>query len=178
MYTKNTADMEKSSWFHTVKSIAELLGIITIVISLLLVGQELKQNRQIALADSDMVYTQNTILANQQIAQYPDIWLRGNAGDSLTSAEAVIYETLLANKNDLFILKHAQALRLKDPENAYTLSIDFIGFLHRNPGARKVWAERELLLIRNRERFGVDLAEGWYQGIKAGLEELDQQAPK
>ena len=49
-------------------------------------------------------------------------------------------------------------------------------FLHENPGARRVWKEREDRLIRDRNVLIPDVADQstWRDTIQANLEKLDQ----
>jgi hypothetical protein len=95
--------MNIKTLFQVLKSVTELAGIVAIFISLLFVLQELHQARQIALGEFDMLYTQNRIMANQQQALYADVWVRGCAGDSLSTAEAAIFQRLVNTENDLAV---------------------------------------------------------------------------
>ena len=155
-----------------IKNYAELIGIIAIVISLFLVLQELRQSRQIALGEFDMEYTQNRLLANQQITDYPELWISGCRGDDLNETEEVIFRQLVINENDLAVFKVSQALRLGDQGAANAQYTDFAGWLHRNPGAYRVWMEREQTLLQNRQAMQV-ISSTWYRDVQYALDRLE-----
>lgn len=167
--------MNENSKLLGIKSIFEMLGIIAVVISLVLVWLETRQNRILAEVNFEMTITQNRILANQNIVNYPDIWVKGCANDSLSPEEAVIFRAMIDDKNALFLYKVSKAIKLGDPATMSVEMADFVDFLYRNPGARAVWSEMEETLVLGRQKQNVPYVAGdWYQGIKAGLEKLDQ----
>lgn len=157
-----------------IKSTVEILGIISVVISLFLVWQETQQNRMLAEANFDLLIAQNTILANQTITQYPDIWRRGCANDSLTTKEMTIFRAMIENKNDVAFYRIIKSLRLKAFDSSHSDWADFVGFLHQNPGARKVWMEREESFNNYRAILEVKGANTWYRDVNGGLGTLDK----
>jgi hypothetical protein len=159
-----------------IKSVVEMIGITAVVISLFLVWKETEQNRILAEANFDLMIAQNSLMANQAIAEYPDVWLRGCANDSLSPEELIIFKAMVINKNDVTFYRIIKSMRLKETGTSQSDWADFVGFLHDNPGARKVWAEREETLISYREELNIPGVNTWYLDIQAKLEELDRQA--
>jgi len=69
-----------NDWIQTV-------GIVAVVVSLVFVGQEIRQSRQIA--QMDQLAVARGLFADLQgrIQASPDVWYRGCAGQTLTDAE-------------------------------------------------------------------------------------------
>lgn len=157
------------------KDAVELVGIAAIVASLIFVGLELRQTRDIALADSAWNLALSQIEARRPIYEFPDIWKRGNAGEELNPSEAVIYRTLIRDFNTLGFLMHLSALHVDDPDTADVASWDMAGFLYENPGARREWESLRAQLRRYREPH----KQGEYRNVfeevvRKALEDLDQ----
>ena len=129
--------------FKKFNEIAELVGILAIVASLIFVGLELRQSDKIAKAEVLADYIAMSTEKNAAIIAEPDIWLRGNAGEELTDAEQVVFEHQVRNETDRawFAVEQYILIGYKDfIEGDYA---EFALFLYEHPGARKVWIERE-----------------------------------
>jgi len=167
--------MSKIIGLEKIKGFVEIIGIIAIVISLFLVWREMEQNRILAEANFDLMIAQNSLLANQTIAENPDVWLRGCTNDSLSSDEMVIFKALVANKNDVAYYRVIKSLRLKESYASHSDWADFVGFLHQNPGAREIWSKREETLNTYRQNLKVEGTNSWYRDIIETLDALDEQ---
>ena len=55
--------------------------------------------------------------------------------------------------------------------------VDFAGFLHENPGARRVWEAREMRTLKYRRILNSDQEDFsfWRKAILAHLKQLDQE---
>ena len=125
------------------KSIAEFLAITAVVASLVFVGLQLQQAQDIAIAEMNASGVANTLEENNAVIENVDVWMRGNADENLTSAEAEIYLRLLTNMNNRFYFIVQQQERLGVGDDAVLDVAEFAGFLYENPGARRVWRARE-----------------------------------
>ncbi len=125
------------------KSIAEFLGITAVVASLVFVGLQLQQAQDIAIAEMNASGVANTLEENNAVMDNVDVWMRGNADENLTSAEAEIYLRLLTNMNNRFYFIVQQQERLGVGDDAVLDVAEFAGFLYENPGAKRVWRARE-----------------------------------
>ena len=165
--------MAKRLRFQKLKGTFEALGMIAVIISLILVWQEMRQNRVLSEISFEMTITQNKIIANQTIANNADVWFRGCANDSLSANEELIFQAMIEDKNELAFYRVNRYYHLNDESSAKVIEADFIGFLHRNPGARKVWRTHEEAIIANRAKLDVHLVDVWYKNIVQGLQQLD-----
>ena len=164
--------MKNTNWRDT----AELLGIVAIVGSLIFVGLQMRQAGRIALADSDASYLSATIDILGLLNDHPETWVRGNTEEELDEVEAAVFENLVIAVNDRVFLGYQQLLNLDNQEGAERDLHDFAIFLFQNPGARRVWAEREANLAKYRnvlDPIGLDLT-FYSKDIELNLAKLDQ----
>lgn len=161
-----------------VKAVIEILGIVAIVYSLILVREEIVQNQQLAEINYEMTITQNRMMANQTITKHPDIWLRGCANDSLSNQEMVVFKAMIDDWNTLTFYNAGRGYRLNQTWLSSIYLTDFAGFLHENPGARKVWKQYEEKKISDRKVLGSITADFWYAEVTKTLEKLDGMGPQ
>ena len=76
------------------KSIAEFVGIAAIVASLIFVGLQLRQDRQLALAENAADFDDTMIEYANVIRENREVWLRGLDGAELSPQDQVIFESL------------------------------------------------------------------------------------
>ena len=165
------------------KNLVELLGIVSIVASLTFVGLQVRQSQQIGINETYLMSAQGTIEANSQINEYASIWVAGVSGEKLDATEALIFENLIVNLNDLaYYVNASQGDLLGEVETTGTSVGDFAAFLHRNPGARKVWELREDRLARSRTALALDsnpyTGDRYVDQMMAALRKLDGTPPR
>ena len=127
--------MSSANW----KDAAELAGMSAIVASLVFVGLQMRQTRDIALTENGWSVMMGAIESRRPIYEFPDIWTKGNAGDELNSSEEVIYTTLIRDFNERQFWGFNNATTLDNDYAASIASMDTAGFLYENPGARREW---------------------------------------
>ena len=163
------------------KVIAESIGILSIVLSLVFVGLQLQQSQVIARNEIENQYLENRIEANGQINDHVNIWVRGLAADKLSVDDAVIFVNLLNNVNDITFFTALNHFTLGSIADARITIDDFAVFLHRNPGARRAWEARESRLAVGRKIVQSELIEDsgkldfpYVEWVMQALERLDQ----
>ena len=165
--------MKPGNW----KDTAELIGIAAIVASLVFVGLQMMQARDIAISDGNLANAANKIERNNAIVQNPDIWVRGNAGEELNQEDAAVFRYLIQNVVDTAFFEIVRMRRLGADDIVDDLIADFSAFLYGNPGARQIWIEDEsniqkyrLLLIGTSNQGHLDFAET----VRTNLSKLGQ----
>ncbi len=157
------------------KDSAELVGMAAIVASLIFVGLQMRQTRDIALTDSGWNRMLSEIESRRAIYEFPDIWAKGNAGEELNPSEAVIYRTLIRDLNSLAFFKYANATILNHEGAADSARWDMAGFLYENPGARREWESLRDEFRRYREPHTSGQYSNFFEeAIRADLEVLDK----
>lgn len=127
--------MKKTTW----KVVAELVGIVAIVGSLLFVGIQLRQEQTIAFAEINQSAVESYVSANAFIAEHAGLLVRSNAGEQLTDEEALIINRIVHSLHIKFRIEAAMRRSLGDSEGMAPKL--FAMFLYDNPGALRVWLE-------------------------------------
>jgi hypothetical protein len=170
--------------FEQWNEIAELVGTLAVVASLVFVGLQLKQTQRqleqeekVATTEMNSSYVANLIESNDAIIQNMDIWLRGNAGEELGPEEQKIHALLVHMENEMAYFAAAALRRLEDDKAADLDAAIFAGFLHENPGARRVWRDREQRLgnYRGLVQPGELTTSSWVELIESHLAVIERQ---
>ena len=126
--------MKDSNW----KEIAELIGIVAIVLSLVFVGLQLMQSQAIATAERFDVTVSNRLYRNDLVIQHSELLEKANSGEQLSNSETISVRHLLDSLwSEAFFGFRARAA-LDTPGEAGA-RIVFSRFLYLNPGARQEW---------------------------------------
>jgi hypothetical protein len=141
----------------------------------------LKQSQVIAQNEIDGLSLENRIEAAGQINDHVNVWVRGLAAEKLSVDDAAVFENLLININDITFFSSLNHFNLGSNVDARMFIEDFAIFLHRNPGARRVWEARESRLAEGREvvQFGhtedtTKFTFPYVKWVMQALENLDQ----
>ncbi len=160
------------------KDIAELVGTLAIVASLIFVGLQLEQSQNIANADRLNARAANWIELHSLLADHSDVWGRGLAGAELSDSEAVIFEHLMRAYGSFYMNSANSAQSLGDGATAAYIARSFAGFLHENPGARQSWIEGNAMFretMSKTQTIRWDEGDSWRGIVMESLERLDQQ---
>ena len=158
------------------RSIAEYVGILAVVLSLVFVGLQMRQTNDVAYMELDTAMVGIMAESADLITTNADVWVKGNAGDDLSPAESAIYYELIAVINTRWVVAESQASRLGRTDIADLIRRDWAAFLHQNPGAREVWLSREDKLIKYRNLLAPDAEDfsSWRDAIQSDLATLDE----
>ena len=153
----------------------ELVGIVAIVASLVFVGQELRQTRDIALSERAGHMMLAEIEVRRPIYEFPDIWARGNAGEELNPSETVIYRTLIRDINAFAFQRRLSAVIVDSQTAADAAGRDMAGFLYENPGAQREWEALRDMIRKHREpHISGEYRNAFEEEVRANLEVLDR----
>ena len=136
--------MNVSNW----KDTAELFGIGAIVASLVFVGFQMRQDREIARAEAMGEYIATGLDFNLEVPDYSEILVKGNAGETLTPVEIHKLRAFIEAADARVALEGARQRILGDGGRV-TSELKFASFLYRNPPARAAW----LQLANDMEQF-------------------------
>lgn len=155
----------------------QIIGIFSVVASLLFVGMQLKQEEQIALSQIHQADEASSTQIDLAVAENAEIWLKSNNGDSLNEAERLIMSRLVAAMYRRARLETNMRRTLGQFSDASI--VDFAIELHENPGAREFWeaqAAAEAAYFREL-RPDDPYRESYHQDVLAELEKLDRTFP-
>jgi hypothetical protein len=139
--------------------IAELIGILALVLSLIFVGLQMRQTNDVAFMELDTAMVGISVDIAELIATNSEVWVRGNAGEELSAAEYAVYSETIAAMNTRLVVLESHANRLGRDDIADLIKRDWAAFLHQNPGARQAWLSRENNLIEYRQLAAPDAAD-------------------
>ena len=156
------------------KTIAEFAGITGIIVSLVFVGLQLRQEHRVALAEFGINIAESFYEELNGRIENAAVWVKGNAGvDELSPAETAIYDALIRKK-----FTHGYWTAYAGQQLGDTRDVglhDFAVFLHENPGARRTWIAWMKTEQDYREKLLPEPAGVEYMNIVlADLEKLDQ----
>ncbi len=158
------------------RSIAEFVGILAVVLSLMFVGLQMRQTNDVAYMELDTTMVGIAVDTAELIATNSEIWVKGNAGEELDASETAVYTEMIAVLSTRWVVAESHASQLGRGEIADLIRHDWAAFLHRNPGARRVWLSREEKLIGYRQLLapGSDDFSSWRDAIQSDLAILDE----
>lgn len=155
----------------------ELLGITAIVASLIFVGLEMRQAREIAMSDGALANGANEIERHSAIIENSEVWRRGRSGDELNDNDDVVFRSLVQIANATEFMEIARLRRVGAHDIADALTADFSAFLYENPGVRRIWIETS----QDRAKYRSFLVPGkvtidgeFADTVKSQLAKLDQ----
>ena len=125
--------MKGATW----KDTAELVGIGAIVVSLIFVGMQLRQEQEIARAQALGDYVAGRIEYLIGMTAYADVLVKANSGAQLDAVEAHVLRDLVQVSEDQAFLGALRQVQLGSDLN--TAELAFVSFLYRNPAARTTW---------------------------------------
>lgn len=86
--------------FKKFNEVAELVGIVAIVASLIFVGLEMRQSQKIALAEIEAAYASASIEMASLISDNSEVWAIGIADEELDDSDAAVFESIIVALSD------------------------------------------------------------------------------
>ena len=151
-----------------------MIGIAAIVASLIFVGVQLRQDREIALAESQAKLEESYTAINGLIMEHADIWLKGQRNEDLSDQELMIMSRLVYSLHRRARYSSAMRRNLGAPGKAALR--DLARELFHNPGARRVWeieTARELSDWKAMASHDIYYRQDYRDEILGELEKLD-----
>jgi len=125
--------MKPTSW----KDVAELIGISAIVASLLFVGQQLRQDRNVAQADAWLQFVDTQVTLAQVISENAEAWSKGLAGEEITDTDQMKFNQIAY----VILTKHASRFVRSNlgirSQPAYAVATEHAEELYMYPGLRR-----------------------------------------
>jgi hypothetical protein len=127
--------MKATNW----RTVAESIGITAIVISLVFVGVQLQQDRDLAQVSTFGSTTESANALSELVQNHSEVWVRGLIGEELTDAEMAIFVSIVRaveSRYMNFIVRWQASSHEKfDPE---VHARNFAYYIYMYPGLRKV----------------------------------------
>lgn len=118
----------------------QVLGIFALVSSLVFVGYQLKQDREIAVVDTYGAITESTEYLAELIDQSADIWQRGLNGEELSSTDRIKFAALAKAVQIHFSSIYIRWMRI-GPGRPDVVARSYAYALYIYPGLRQARAD-------------------------------------
>ena len=165
--------MKNKDW----KGIAELIGIAAIVVSLIFVGLQLRQEQEIAIVETRGDVTATIIGLADVLKGNGDIWKKGLDGAPLTDAERIEFLALVRVVESQLFTLWARWSRL-GPEDPDLAAQEYAYALYSHPGLRSAHETSRKYSQERNETFGrVTFGNGFYDLVDRHLAKLDSANP-
>ena len=155
----------------------QVVGIFALVASLVFVGLQMRQARDIAISEGNLANAAIKIERNNAIIENPDVWVRGSSGEDLDQNDETVFRNIVRNAFDVAFFEVVRMRRLGANDIADGLIADFSAFLFNNPGARRIWMEEEQDTQKYRTLLTTTEIVGhlnFAEAVKSNLAKLDQ----
>jgi len=139
------------------------------------VGIQLKQDRDLAIAEATIASFSNILELRNQQFQYINIWNSGNAGFELNDDQREIYRGLIVGAHQSAFMVWSSLDRAGLGNVDFAVS-DFAGFLYRNPAARIEWETYVDEIDSFRELPGEDVQRNtnWEDTVRMRINEISE----
>ena len=151
----------------------EIIAAFSIVASLIFVGYQIMQDRDIARTEAVVAGAEGRKYMAELIGENKDIWVRGLAGESLTIADKAVFESL-ADAYDLDVFGswyRATQLNHTSPDR---FPYQYALFLLQNPGLMAHFHEDNAEGQTIRKVMGTEGTGGWNSAIQAAIEDIQK----
>ena len=158
----------------------QVVGLFGVIVSLIFVGLQLKQDRQFAQAEGITAAAESSKYWAELLTSNADVWTKGIAGDHLSDVEKQKFSALA----DAFFLRWQSAwmraiqLNLGHPEES-RFAQEAALFIYFNPGLQKYWAQRAQRVELLSQGDSNILTRNWVAAVDEQLElinsELDEK---
>ena len=158
------------------KGVAELIGMTAIVASLIFVGLQLRQDKQIAAAQVAVESDSGVYELSQLISENGDIWLRGLKGEQLSESDELVFK-ILANavhRRHLGIYARVPRLGTGTRENRAAI---YAYHIYQYPSLRSQFLEQKRLNDMRRSASGTQDSGGFDELVSAALGKYDREKP-
>lgn len=95
----------KSNW----RSAAELIAAISVVLSLLFVGYEIRLSRSVASNESSAASLEMENMIREYVSQYPSILARGCLNEELTADEEIVFSNIVRSIDRLGFFRNVRS---------------------------------------------------------------------
>ena len=156
------------------KEIVELVAVFSIVASLIFVGLQVRQDREIAATESVAAAADSRKYMAELISDNTKVWVNGLAGEPLSDLEAVVFASIAdAYSLDVYASWfRASQLNHVNPDR---FPLQLASYLIRNPGFLAHWLENNARAKAIREYDGIFNYSSWNYVVVEALGRLQER---
>ena len=152
----------------------QVAGLFGVLGGLIFVGLQLRLDRQVALAESQHWFADETKQWAEIVNDNADVWVKGLAGEPLSEEESARFDALAAAHERRYFSAWASAQQLPGlpPElHAFDLAAE----IHRHPGLMRWWLEERARTAISRQTAGLSESTSWGALVNDSLSRLEEE---
>ena len=155
----------------------QVIGIFAVVLSLIFVGLQMRQEQEIAIVDTYGSVAEAQMNLSVLVGENMGVWKRGLEDEELTEDESGKFAGLVAA-----VWSHYQRYFIRwtrlGPGDPANVASEFAYALYVFPGLRKVFEANQIFTnSRNTARGAADRISPWTSSVVSYLEQYDKEAP-
>jgi hypothetical protein len=160
----------------------EIVGLMGVVASLVFVGLEVRQSRQIAYMDQLAVARQLVSDYRQKLIENSDLWFRGCSGEELSDSEMFVFTQLTLELQDTVVTLYGRG-NIGIYASSSRWMDNFAANLHRYPAVRDAIIAADVATFVSTEstnvsEFAGGAFIGLFESISRRTEELERLEPE
>jgi hypothetical protein len=135
----------------------QIVGLLGVIASLIFVGQQMKQDRNIAIGEAWLQYTDTQVSLAQLINDNVDVWVTGLAGEELAPLDRVKFNQIAYAVEQKYAGRYSRSELGVRTGPAQGVALEFAHDLYANQGLRRAvitrWNRLESMTGRERTFF-------------------------
>jgi hypothetical protein len=159
--------MSKLDW----KTAVEIVGMSAIVVSLIYVGLQVRQDREIAVSQNMLSVVEAKKHWVEAMTPNASIWIKANSEMALTPEEREIYLWMAHALEVQYFADWFRADQVPGANPADNFAYQFALLLDRNPGLLEHWHQKLDEWALQYEYTGVE-SDGWPDSVNRALEHI------
>ncbi|MDX1507408.1 MAG: hypothetical protein R3358_03945 [Woeseiaceae bacterium] len=148
----------------------QVAGLLGVIVSLIFVGIQLKQDRQFALSEGMTDAAESSKYWAELLASNAEVWTKGIAGQELTDVETQIFDALA---DSFFLRWQAAWVRVIQHGHGASAADRFAReaalHIHLKPGLQAYWARRVAWTDLVSDKSSVALPRQWVSAVNEQL---------
>ena len=166
--------MDLNTTVQLLGNIGEFVSSIAILVTLGYLAVQVRAARIATEADNlSVIQSTNQLMLNQTI-ENSDLLVRANAGEHLSDADRLAFETLVGARGVNHFLQYRRSKLIGTGEGEQVPALAFGRFLLQHPAAYRAWNEDQAAHQRARAAAGMAVDTAWRDAVLQMIERLVQ----
>ena len=157
----------------------EIVGMFSVVASLIFVGLQMRQEAAIAATDSVWSRSGAIVALSDLINSNSEVWIAGLNGEELTPAQEAEFQGMAEAVESFFVATYVRFTNFRTvgetPRQQAAIN-DYVYALYAHTGLRRVWRTQMQYWDARNTAYGLEENEVFRKSVESLLAELDDRA--
>ena len=155
----------------------QVVGIFAVVASLVFVGLQMRQDRQIAMSESYSTMTDSLGDLATLVESNSKVWRMGLDGSELSAEDELVFKAMAIVVEQHFAYMAQRRVRI-GVGNSDIIVQNYAYAVYVHPGLRDAYSEKLAYSVSARKAFGEESRRPFYREVEAKLKQLDALSPE